>query len=46
MPVVQIDGKKIGSGKVGLRTKKIMELFHRYTKNAEWPLLNIPRYQL
>jgi len=44
MPVVQIDGKKVGNGKVGPRTKKIMELFHAYTQSAHWPLLNIPRY--
>jgi branched-chain amino acid aminotransferase len=45
MPVVQIDTMKIGSGKVGPRTKKIMEVFRSYTENCKWPLLNISRYQ-
>jgi branched-chain amino acid aminotransferase len=46
MPVVQIDNHTIGNGKVGLRTKKLLELFQAYIKNAEWPMLDIPRYQL
>jgi branched-chain amino acid aminotransferase len=45
MPVVQIDNLIIGNGKVGPRTKKLLELFQTYTKNAEWPMLDIPRYQ-
>jgi branched-chain amino acid aminotransferase len=44
MPVVQIDGAIIGSGTVGPRTKKIMELFRTYTQSANWPALKIPRY--
>lgn len=44
MPVVQIDALKIGNGKVGPRTQRVMELFRTYTKSAQWPLLNIPRY--
>lgn len=44
MPVTQIDSKKIGNGKVGLRTQKIMELFRGYTEQLDWPALNIPRY--
>jgi branched-chain amino acid aminotransferase len=44
MPVIQIDGLKIGNGKPGPRTKKILELFRAYTEKAEWPVLNIPRY--
>jgi branched-chain amino acid aminotransferase len=31
MPVVQIDGIKVGNGKVGQRTRRIMELFKDYT---------------
>jgi branched-chain amino acid aminotransferase len=45
MPVVQMDATKIGNGKVGTKTKKIIELFHAYTESSHWPVLNIPRYQ-
>jgi branched-chain amino acid aminotransferase len=45
MPVVQIDSTPIGDGRVGPRTKKIMELFRAYTEQAPWPALRIPRYQ-
>jgi len=31
VPVVQIDTVKIGSGKVGIKTKRIMEIFRNYT---------------
>jgi len=44
MPVVQIDGLKIGDGKVGPRTQKIMQLFRKYTENSDWPELKISRY--
>jgi branched-chain amino acid aminotransferase len=44
MPVIQIDALKIGNGKVGPKTKQIMELFRSYTENSQWPLLNIQRY--
>lgn len=33
LPVVQIDQIKIGTGKVGENTKKIMEMFKKYTSN-------------
>ncbi len=33
LPIVMIDGKKIGSGKVGEETKKLMNLFADYTNN-------------
>lgn len=33
VPVVEIDGKKVGDGKVGKNTKIIMELFMDYYKN-------------
>jgi branched-chain amino acid aminotransferase len=46
MPVVQIDATLIGNGRVGPRTKKIMELFRAYTEQTPWPALGIPRYQL
>jgi len=45
MPVVEIDGVAIGSGKVGAKTKMLMELFHAYTQQGEWPQLHIPRYE-
>ena len=44
MPVVQVDTFKVGNGKVGPRTQKIMELFRDYTEKSEWPMLHIPRY--
>lgn len=34
VPVVMIDGKKIGSGKPGKRTKALMSAFAAYVKNA------------
>jgi branched-chain amino acid aminotransferase len=46
MPVVQIDDLKIGNGKVGPKTKQIMNLFRAYTQNPHWPLLDIPRYAM
>ncbi len=45
MPVVQIDRIKIGDGKVGPKTKKIMQLFRKYTESSQWPELTIPRYE-
>lgn len=36
MPVVQVDGQKIGTGVVGEHTKNIMHLFHQYTKLPVW----------
>jgi len=33
MPIVNIDGKKIGGGKVGENTKKIIELYENYANN-------------
>lgn len=44
MPVIQIDFLVIGDGKVGPRTKQIMELFRTYTQSPDWPSLAIPRY--
>lgn len=32
VPIIKIDGKKIGSGKVGEKTKKLMNLYNEYTK--------------
>lgn len=46
MPVTVIDNQKIGDGKVGPHTKKVMELFNEYTRQAEWPDLLINRYSL
>lgn len=45
MPIVQIDDFIIGDGKVGARTKHIMQLFRNYTESLDWPQLNIARYQ-
>ena len=33
VPVVQIDGKKIGGGKPGKNTKRLMEIFAEFVKN-------------
>jgi branched-chain amino acid aminotransferase len=44
MPVVRIDSIQVGDGKVGPKTKQIMELFRNYTQESDWPPLNIPRY--
>lgn len=44
MPVVAIDSTPIGSGKVGPITAQAMSLFRNYTKQDNWPLLDIPRY--
>lgn len=45
MPVTQIDSLQVGEGKVGPKTRRIMELFRDYARGAEWPTLHIPRYQ-
>lgn len=44
MPVVAIDTTPIGNGKVGPITTQVMSLFRNYTKQDNWPLLDIPRY--
>jgi len=33
VPVVQIDGKKIGDGKPGEKTKRLMEIFADFVRN-------------
>ena len=33
VPVVQIDDKKIGSGKPGKNTKRLMEIFEEFVRN-------------
>ena len=33
VPVVQIDDKKIGEGKPGKNTKRVVELFEEFVKN-------------
>lgn len=45
MPLVQIDDHIIGSGKVGPRTQKLIELFAEYSQKGQWNHLQIPRYQ-
>lgn len=45
LPVVEIDGQKIGNGKVGPRTKELMRLFREYTAQEHWPKLQIERYE-
>ncbi|MBS0651088.1 MAG: aminotransferase class IV [Verrucomicrobia bacterium] len=46
MPVVAIDSTPIGNGKVGPITTQVMSLFRNYTKQDNWPLLDIPRYSI
>ena len=36
MPVIGIDDKIIGNGKVGERTKKIISFFKLYINSREW----------
>ena len=45
MPVVQIDGHRIGNGLVGPKTQQVMELFSAYTQRDSWAELSIPRHQ-
>ena len=45
MPLVQIDGHRIGKGVVGPKTKRVMELFAAYTQRDSWPELSIARHQ-
>lgn len=35
-PVTRIDGKKVGNGRVGSITKKVMVQFKKYTLSKEW----------
>jgi branched-chain amino acid aminotransferase len=44
MPVIAIDGKPIGSGRVGPKTERLRALFKEYTEGPDWPNLNISRY--
>lgn len=44
MPVRQIDGQPVGTGEVGSRTKRMMQLFAAYTQQPAWPDLCIARY--
>lgn len=36
MPITQINGKKIGDGKVGKITKEVMKQFREYTESGKW----------
>jgi branched-chain amino acid aminotransferase len=44
MPLVQIDGHKIGQGDIGKKTRFLMQLFRDYTLQNSWKELSIPRY--
>lgn len=44
MPIVQIDHHRIGTGKVGPRTKELIQVFREYTEQPEWEALAIPRH--
>jgi branched-chain amino acid aminotransferase len=44
MPVVQVDGIKIGTGRVGPQTKKVIERFREYAYRGPWGTLEIDRY--
>ncbi len=45
LPVTQIDGRTIGDGRVGPRTKQLMKLFRGYTQSAQWPPLSIKHHE-
>ncbi|HSX13302.1 MAG TPA: aminotransferase class IV [Chlamydiales bacterium] len=45
LPVICIDKQMIGDGKVGPKTRFLMDQFREYTVKADWPSLNIERYQ-
>lgn len=45
LPVIQIDDKKIGNGTPGPLTNCLHELFTAYTRQTEWPPLQIARYE-
>lgn len=44
MPLVQIDGMRIGSGQVGPRTQLVMQRFGDYVRKRHWPPLHTLRY--
>jgi branched-chain amino acid aminotransferase len=44
MPVVMIDGQVVGSGRVGPKTRRVIDLFTAYTSSEMWPPLGIHRY--
>ncbi len=45
LPVTQMDGFEIGKGSVGPQTKRLMELFRKYTKLESRPPLLITRHE-
>ena len=44
VPIIKIDHHQIGTGKVGVRTKKMIQVFREYTQQSEWKSLSIPRH--
>ncbi|KAG6559004.1 D-alanine aminotransferase [Candidatus Rhabdochlamydia oedothoracis] len=46
MPIVKIDHHPIGTGKVGIKTKELIQAFKKYTQQPEWAALSIPRHNV
>lgn len=44
LPIACIDQQVVGDGKVGPRTRFLMDKFSAFTACADWPPLNIERY--
>ncbi|QZA59231.1 aminotransferase class IV [Candidatus Rhabdochlamydia porcellionis] len=44
MPIVKIDHHPIGTGKVGIKTKELIQAFKKYTQQPKWTALSIPRH--
>ena len=44
VPIIKIDHHQIGTGKVGVRTKEMIQVFREYTQQSEWKSLSIPRH--
>jgi len=46
LPIIQIDNISINNSQAGPKTRLLRERFNDYTKQKEWPALEIPRYKM